>query len=74
MMCADDIGKHEHKFHSRMEQLGIEIAKKEAKLENLNAIEKNHERLINSKECEIERLNEIVLELSKNKYNVNIEK
>jgi hypothetical protein len=62
--CANDTKKYEHTYHSNMESLRVEIAKLEAKKENLKEIVNTdkiaYEKIIKAKDEEISRLNKIV--------------
>ena len=70
--CLDDEAAREHTYHSTMEQLGINIAKLEAKKESLelavNArleVIKADQNMYNNMNAEIIRLNEIINNLIK---------
>ena len=58
--CANDRAAYEHTYHSKMEELGISIAKQEARLEIVQNDENTYHRLISDKNSEIERLTNIV--------------
>lgn len=70
--CATQLGEYEHTFHFTKEQKGIELAKLEAKIENLEEIAKLREgvsqsyvQLLATKDAEIKRLNDLVILLVK---------
>jgi len=70
--CHEQLGEYEHDFHSTKEAKGIELAKLEAKNEALAEVVKVRaevikadQNLLNSKDTEIKRLNEIVTLLIK---------
>lgn len=70
--CQEELGKYEHTYHYTKEQKGIELAKLEAKNEALAEVVKAREEvikadqnLLNSKDAEIKRLNEIITLLIK---------
>jgi hypothetical protein len=70
--CAVELGQYEHTFHSTKELKGIEIAKLEAKEEALQLVVKARQEvisadqnLLDSKNAEIKRLNEIITMLIK---------
>jgi len=72
MSCARDIGNYEHTYHSKMEELGIKIAKQEARLETVKNDEEIYKRLIEEKNAEIERITKIATTLAE-KQTVTIE-
>lgn len=70
--CHEELGQYEHDYHWTKEQKGIELAKLEAKNEALAEVVKAREEvikadnnLLQSKDAEIKRLNEIVTLLIK---------
>lgn len=67
VQCANDTKNLEHKYHSNQEELGVAIAKLEAKKESLEEINKagkvNYEKMLDDKDKEIDRLNEIINKL-----------
>lgn len=67
--CAEQIGDYEHTFHSTKENLGIELAKLEAKKEALVEIVENdkitYNKMIEQKDVEIKRLNDIIQSMIK---------
>ena len=68
IQCSDDTKTYEHTFHLNREKLGIEIAKLEARKESLQIIENQdkvvYERLLSEKDKEIDRLRQIVSDLT----------
>ncbi len=64
--CAEDTKKLEHNYHKKQEDLGIEIAKQEARLETVKKDEETYNRLLEEKNDEIERLSEIINNLIEN--------
>lgn len=65
--CSAQIGQYEHKFHYTKETRGVVLAKLEAKIEIYDLAVKAREEvvkadqnLIDSKNAEIKRLNEII--------------
>jgi hypothetical protein len=67
LKCAKDTGDYEHTYHSRMEELGIEIAKMEA-LKEIKANDiTTYETMIKDRDNEIDRLNTLLLEMAKSK-------
>lgn len=70
--CQEELGEYEHTYHYAKEQKGIELAKLEAKAEALSQVVnargeviKADQNLLDSKDAEIKRLNEIVTLLIK---------
>jgi hypothetical protein len=70
--CHEQLGEYEHVFHNTKEQKGIELAKLEAKAETLAETLKVKEEaslslkaLLESKDAEIKRLNDILVLLIK---------
>jgi hypothetical protein len=62
LTCAKQIGEYEHTFHSKREELGIVIAKIEASKESMTKEIENLQKIIEIKDLEIDRLNNICLE------------
>lgn len=58
--CAKDRADYEHEYHSRMEELGINIAKLEAREETLKNDEVTYLRMIDDRDKEILRQQEII--------------
>ena len=63
--CHRQLAQYEHTFHSTKENLGIELAKLEAKIEALNSIEPTLADIISNKDKEIDRLVNIINVLTK---------
>jgi hypothetical protein len=63
--CHNQLAQYEHTFHSTKENLGIELAKLEAKIEALNSIEPTLMDIISNKDKEIDRLVNIINVLTK---------
>lgn len=79
---TEQLGAYEHEFHHVKELKGIELAKLEAKIEISNEVLKAREEviradqnLLNSKNAEIQRLNELLTILIKesSKHGVTIQ-
>ncbi len=71
---AVDTANEEHAYHSKQEELGINIAKLEAQAEMMENDVNTYKTLIKEKDKELERMNKIVLEMSKNQGAVNVVK
>ena len=71
--CATDTAALEHDYHSKQEEHGIAIAKLEATKELLENDTNTHVMLLAEKDKEIERMNNIVIAISKN-VGVNVVK
>ena len=63
--CYEELGQHEHNYHSSLEKRGIEVAKLEAKKEDLEEIIEVKDKLLQTKDEEIKRLNELLVLLIK---------
>jgi hypothetical protein len=67
LSCANDTKNYEHTYHHNMENLGIAIAKLEAKKEALEEIMSQdktiYNKMIEHKDAEIKRLNHIIEKL-----------
>lgn len=73
--CQEELGRYEHDYHWAKEQKGIELAKLEAKNEALvevvkarGEVIKADNNLLQSKDAEIKRLNEIMKDFFGNKF------
>lgn len=80
LICAKDTAEYEHTFHQTKENKRVELAKLEAKLENIQEIidakqenAKAKDVLIKSKDDEIGRLNKIIEKLIENQPNTTIQ-
>ena len=66
-MCQEELAQYEHEFHFAKETKGIELAKLQSKIESFaNVLKSNEEavkstyNLLESKDAEIKRLNDII--------------
>ena len=62
--CHRQIAQYEHTFHSTKENLGIELAKLEAKVEYLKDNNEAYQTILASKENEINRLVNVINSLT----------
>lgn len=65
--CLEQLGEYEHTFHNTKEQKGIELAKLQSRIDGLTEVIKAREEvvradnnLLQSKDAEIKRLDDIV--------------
>ena len=79
-MGTRQLGEYEHEFHNTKEEKGIELAKLLAKVEQTAEILKAREEVIKAdsnihkvKDAEIERLNNIIIELIKKQPSVTVQ-
>jgi hypothetical protein len=63
--CHNQLAQYEHTFHSTKENLGIELAKLEAKVEYLKDNNEAYQAILASKENEINRLVSVINSLTK---------
>jgi len=63
--CHRQLAQYEHTFHSTKENLGIELAKMEAKVEYLKDNNEAYQAILASKENEINRLVSVINSLTK---------
>jgi hypothetical protein len=63
--CHRQLAQYEHTFHSTKENLGIELAKLEAKVEYLKDNNEAYQAILASKENEINRLVSVINSLTK---------
>jgi hypothetical protein len=63
--CHKQIAEHEHTFHSTKENLGIELAKLEARVEYLKDNNEAYQTIIANKDNEINRLVSVIDSLTK---------
>jgi len=63
--CHRQLAQYEHTFHSTKENLGIELAKLEAKVEYLRENNEAYQTLLANKENEINRLVSVINSLTK---------
>jgi hypothetical protein len=63
--CHRQLAQYEHTFHSTKENLGIELAKLEAKVEYLRENNEAYQTIIANKENEINRLVNVINSLTK---------
>jgi hypothetical protein len=63
--CHRQLAQYEHTFHSTKENLGIELAKLEAKVEYLKDNNEAYQTIIANKENEINRLVNVINSLTK---------
>jgi len=63
--CHRQLAQYEHTFHSTKENLGIELAKLEAKVEYLKDNNEAYQTILASKENEINRLVNVINSLTK---------
>ena len=63
--CHKQLAQYEHTFHSTKENLGIELAKLEAKVEYLKDNNEAYQAILASKENEINRLVSVINSLTK---------
>ena len=63
--CHRQLAVYEHTFHSTKENLGIELAKLEAKVEYLKDNNEAYQAILASKENEINRLVSVINSLTK---------
>ena len=65
--CAREKGEHEHEYHSKQQELGIEIARLEAKKKALEEIagqdRTTYKEILLHKDEEIDRLNILLIKL-----------
>ena len=64
-VCHRQLAQYEHDFHSTKENLGIELAKLEAKVEYLKDNNEAYQTIIANKENEINRLVSVINSLTK---------
>ena len=67
--CHRQLAQYEHTFHSTKENLGIELAKLEAKVEYLRENNEAYSTIVANKENEINRLVNVINALTKIKTN-----
>jgi len=67
--CHRQLAQYEHTFHSTKENLGIELAKLEAKVEYLRENNEAYSTIVANKENEINRLVSVINALTKIKTN-----
>jgi hypothetical protein len=65
LACHRQLAQYEHDFHSTKENLGIELAKLEAKVEYLKDNNEAYQTIIANKENEINRLVSVINSLTK---------
>ena len=63
--CHNQLAQYEHTFHSTKENLGIELAKLEAKVEYLRENNEAYSTIVANKENEINRLVSVINALTK---------
>jgi hypothetical protein len=63
--CHNQLAQYEHTFHSTKENLGIELAKLEAKVEYLRENNEAYSTIVANKENEINRLVSVISALTK---------
>jgi hypothetical protein len=63
--CHRQLAQYEHDFHSTKENLGIELAKLEAKVEYLRENNEAYSTIVANKENEINRLVHVINSLTK---------
>ena len=63
--CHRQLAQYEHDFHSTKENLGIELAKLEAKVEYLKENNEAYQTIIANKDNEINRLVSVINSLTK---------
>jgi hypothetical protein len=63
--CHRQLAQYEHDFHSTKENLGIELAKLEAKVEYLRENNEAYSTIVANKENEINRLVSVINSLTK---------
>lgn len=63
--CHNQLAQYEHTFHSTKENLGIELAKLEAKVEYLRENNEAYSTIVANKENEINRLVNVINALTK---------
>ena len=63
--CHNQLAQYEHTFHSTKENLGIELAKLEAKVEYLRENNEAYSTIVANKENEINRLVSVINSLTK---------
>ena len=63
--CHRQLAQYEHAFHQTKENLGIELAKMEAKVEYLKDNNEAYQAILASKENEINRLVSVINSLTK---------
>jgi hypothetical protein len=63
--CHNQLAQYEHTFHSTKENLGIELAKLEAKVEYLRENNEAYSTIVANKDIEINRLVSVINALTK---------
>ena len=63
--CHNQLAQYEHTFHSTKENLGIELAKLEAKVEYLRENNEAYSTIVANKDIEINRLVSVINSLTK---------
>jgi len=63
--CHRQLAQYEHTFHSTKENLGIELAKLEAKVEYLRENNEAYSTIVANKDIEIDRLVSVINALTK---------
>ena len=63
--CHRQLAQYEHTFHSTKENLGIELAKMEAKVEYLRENNEAYSTIVANKDAEINRLVSVINSLTK---------
>ena len=63
--CHNQLAQYEHTFHSTKENLGIELAKLEAKVEYLRENNEAYSTIVANKDMEINRLVSVINALTK---------
>jgi hypothetical protein len=63
--CHRQLAQYEHTFHSTKENLGIELAKLEAKVEYLRENNEAYSTIVANKDIEINRLVSVINALTK---------
>ena len=63
--CHNQLAQYEHTFHSTKENLGIELAKLEAKVEYLRENNEAYSTIVANKDIEIDRLVSVINALTK---------
>ena len=63
--CHNQLAQYEHTFHSTKENLGIELAKLEAKVEYLRENNEAYSTIVANKDIEINRLVSVISALTK---------
>ena len=63
--CHNQLAQYEHTFHSTKENLGIELAKLEAKVEYLRENNEAYSTIVANKDMEITRLVTVINSLTK---------